>query len=209
MKRFMLSWLLVVLLATSVVWGADNPNVLVLRDDGYYLLQPGTMSLVHLTQIVDQRGTPGPNPGPTPPPAPGGLQETVSTWAKQVDHPAGRAVLAEAYKLIGQQIQAGAIPSDAISVDTALAQFLDQSLDLVQGREKWGAFRVKVADELSKRIIASGGTFTKDQWASFFGDVSAGLKMANADYAMPDWLLQIIQALLPILLQLLTRLFGG
>lgn len=185
--------------------------IVVLRDDGTYVLQPNSTTLVKVT-VVDQRtGTtpqpPGPNPPPNPPPT--SLQQQVSEWAKQVDHPQGRAVLGEAYRLIGTQIQAGAIPTDTASVDKALTQFLDQSLDLVQGRTQWAGFRIKVADELSKRIIANGGTMTKDQWASFFGDVSAGLKAANADYAMPDWLLQIIQALLPILLQLLTRLFGG
>lgn len=220
MKRAMFAMLVVAFCMPALAGGT-----LVLTDAGYQTMtaepgQPAVLSPVTpVDRVVDLRtGAPAPNPppggDPTPTPDdPTSLTVKVTGWAKEVNDPNGAAVLAQSYKLIGQQIASGAIPSDAASVDKSLSQFLDQALGMVAGsKEKWsgpGKFRSKVADELASRVIAKGGTLTPTEYKAFFDEVSDGLTASNAGYALPFWLQQIITALLPILLQLITQLFGG
>lgn len=220
MKRAIFGLLL---LAMSIP--AHAGGTLVLTDAGYQMMtaepgQPAVLSPVTpVDRVVDLRtGAPAPNPppggNPTPTPDdPTSLTVKVSGWAKEAGDPNGAAVLSQSYKLIGQQIASGAIPPDAASVDKALSQFLDQALGMVAGsKEKWsgsGKFRDKVAQELAMRVIAKGGALTPTEYKAFFDQVSDGLSASNAEYALPVWIQQIIAALLPILLQLITNLFGG
>ena len=214
MKRSIVSAFLLLALCTQAMAG----GTLVLTHAGYQVMTVGPNGAVlspvtPVDQVVDLRtGAPPPTtpPGTDPPSNPSSLTTKVEQWARAVNDPNGAAVLSQSYRLIGEQIQSGAIPADTASVDKALSQFLDSTLGMLPGsKEKWAGFRGKVAQELAARVIASGGDLTAAEYAAFFNEVHGGLAASHSDTALPVWLAQIIAALLPILLQLITDLFGG
>lgn len=200
-------------------------GTLVLTDAGYQTMtaepgQPAVLSPVTpVDHVMDLRtGAPAPNPPPggdDPPPNTSTFTQNVSTWAGTVNDPNGVAVMNLAYTTIRDNIQRGVIPADPASVDKALTEALNRSLDMMdvadpqQRRTKWAEFRGKVAEELGKRVIANGGSYSKEQFVSFFGEVTSGLETANAGYALPVWVAEILAVLLPVLVRLITGLFSG
>lgn len=214
--RYVLCCLLVL---CSVANGAGPPG-LVIAPDGYYVITDAPDGSQVMTKIpphlIMYRGTPAPGPGPGPvppdpqPPPVTSFSQQVSGWAKQVNDPPGAAALGTAYGTVGDSIAAGTIPPDAVKIEKVLAPTLDLALSMVgSSPAKWAKFRGDVATELTNRLIRNGGVMSKEQYVLFFSEVEAGLALANASYAIPPWLADILAQLIPIIIGLITRLLSG
>lgn len=213
---------LIAFLLLAVSAFAADP-VVVIRDDGYYVLKPDSMTLVKV-QVVDQRTGSTPNPTPTPPPdTPPSkpLADKVTEWTRQMNDSVGAATLGIGYKAITQKLIDGTIKPTGADIDKTLTPALDMAMDQIpdvfvpggmtkaQWKEKWKPFRAKVADEFSTLLVSRGAGLTKTDCINFFADVTAGMSAATSGEALPDWLQSILQALLPKLLELIFKLITG
>lgn len=173
MKNCLWSWSLVGLFVASSVFAADP--VVILRDDGTYILQPNATSLVKVT-VVDQRTGGTPNPPPNPPPG-STVTAQVEQLANAVNNKSEAALVGAIYALFARETKAGTIkPVDA---RTAIVKGRNVGLAGTNGVERWKPFGENV-DGLMSGVQDS-------RLSEFFGQVRDGCaKSAGVDPGVFD-----------------------
>lgn len=193
---------------------ASEPTI-VLLPDGTAWFSPGpNQPTILIKNIIRAPGMP---PGGNTPP--GGedpqppTEDTDRTEARKlaegVDDAIGATMLAKTYELLGEYIASGKIPSDATSVDKAVTEAVDKTLEMLPGRkaDEWEAVHLKLVDRISRKLIANGGKLGADQWSTFFRSCSEGLNDTVEGNAIPPFLEPLIAALVKMLIELLTEMF--
>lgn len=172
------------------------PLVLTIREDGTVLIKP--------VQVVKIDGTPSPPPDDDdgdddpPPPDEMTLADKVSNWAKATGDPNTPNELAEVYKWLADQIEAGVISGpDAVKAVSVATDRLTQG----QYEAKWNTFRDHISDELAERL-QDGSLSSNEDYQQFFEQVADGLDDAVAGAVDPKRILEIVQMIIEILQQL-------
>lgn len=201
-----------VLLLSCAMAAAGGP-ALVIRDDGYYLLDPKSTQLTKLA-VVDQRtgATPPPVDQPPPDQAPPASTNAnrVKELAKKINDPAGAEVLAASIGMIREN---GSVPPSAFegsnnvfsaTFGVILVQYERESPG---AKKRWQPFRTEFA-ELISELRSKGELSTQEQCNRFLADAEAGLRAATGGAALSPEILEFIRTLLPFILEII-RMFGG
>lgn len=194
MKNCLWSWSLVGLFLASPLLAADP--VVVIRDDGYYLLTPESNTLLKVQHVDQRTGTTPQPPGPGPNPAPVDVTAKVKAIAAATGDPKGAQYLAIIYREVAK------IPNGTRSQYlNAVREASDTLLDSIEAKAKWAPARQQIGD-----IITAEEAKGAVNWPSLLNSIAAGLEQASSQQAAipPELLALIIQ----LIMQILTRIFG-
>ncbi len=225
MKRLLC--LMLLLACPTALLAQDCYPMLVVYPDGtaaLYESKGATPKLIkHVLlppTITIPPGNPGDGGGGNPPnngddPPVGSIEEKVSILAKSVNDPGGAKVLSAAFRTLAQSIEQGKIPTDTDSVDKAMTAVINATIAMLpENKDDWnkvykgGVHNITIV--IGQQVLANGGTMNRDEWNKLLTQVADGLdNAAGPNSALPDWVQDLITALLPVLIQLITRLFGA
>jgi len=202
------------LLAMCCGLSAGEPTIVLLPDGtAWYSAGPNQPTIL-IRNIIRAPGMPPggnvPPGGEEPkPPVSDDTRAEARKLAEGVDDAIGATMLAKTYELLAEYIASGKIPSDAASVDKAVTEAVDKTLEMVPGRhaDDWDAVHLKLIDRVSKQLIASGGKLSAAEWSAFFRSCSQGLHDTVEGNAIPPFLEPLIAALVKILIEMLTEMF--
>lgn len=169
--------------------------VVILRDDGTYVLQPNSTTLVKV-QVIDQRtGTPTPNPNPTPTPV------DVASRVKAIAEATGDV---QAAQLIATIYRAAAEKKNGKREEYlgAVREGTDSVLRITGTASKWVEARKKIGD-----IITEEEAKGPVEWPKLLGEIAAGMEQSSAHLpAIPP---EIWTLILEIIRFLISKWFGG